>query len=37
MRKIDLNNSQVATGETVRDSNTRIMLNLVREPQLVIA
>jgi hypothetical protein len=37
VRKIDLNNSQVATSETVRGINTRIMLNLVREPQLVIA
>ena len=35
MRKIDLNNFQVATSETVRDINSRIMLNLVREHQPV--
>lgn len=33
MRKIDLNNFQVATSETVRDINCRIMLNLVRQHQ----
>lgn len=33
MRKIDLNNFQVATSETARDINSRIMLNLVREHQ----
>ena len=33
MRKIDLNNFQVATSETVRDINSRIMLNLVRQHQ----
>jgi hypothetical protein len=37
VRKIDLNNSQVAISETVRDINTRIKLSLVREHQLVIA
>ena len=35
MRKIDLNNFQVATTETVRDINSRIMLNLVRKHQPV--
>jgi predicted NBD/HSP70 family sugar kinase len=35
MRKIDLNNFQVATSETVRDINSRIMLNLVRKHQPV--
>ena len=35
MRKIDLNNFQVATNETVRDINSRIMLNLVRKHQPV--
>jgi predicted NBD/HSP70 family sugar kinase len=33
MRKIDLNNFQVATSETARDINSRIMLNLVRRHQ----
>ena len=33
MRKIDLNNFQVATTETVRDINSRIVLNLVRKHQ----
>jgi predicted NBD/HSP70 family sugar kinase len=33
VRKIDLNNFQVATSETVRDINSRIMLNLVRKHQ----
>ena len=33
MRKIDLNNFQVATSGTARDINSRIMLNLVREHQ----
>jgi predicted NBD/HSP70 family sugar kinase len=33
MRKIDLNNFQVATSETARDINSRIMLNLVRKLQ----
>jgi predicted NBD/HSP70 family sugar kinase len=33
MRKIDLNNFQVATSETARDINSRIMLNLVRRNQ----
>jgi predicted NBD/HSP70 family sugar kinase len=33
MRKIDLNNFQVATSETARDINSRIMLNLVRKYQ----
>ena len=37
MRKIDLNNFQVATSGTVRDINTRIMLDLLREHQWVIA
>ncbi len=35
VRKINLHNFQVATSETVRDINSRIMLNLVREHQLV--
>ena len=35
MRKIDLNNFQVATSETARDINSRIMLNLVRKHQPV--
>ncbi len=35
MRKIDLNNFQVATSETVRDINSRIVLNLVRKHQPV--
>jgi predicted NBD/HSP70 family sugar kinase len=35
VRKIDLNNFQVATSETVRDINSRIVLNLVREHQPV--
>jgi predicted NBD/HSP70 family sugar kinase len=35
MRKIDLNDFQVATTETVRDINSRIMLNLVRKHQPV--
>ena len=35
MRKIDLNDFQVATSETVRDINSRIMLNLVRKHQPV--
>ncbi|MGH7952459.1 MAG: ROK family protein [Limisphaerales bacterium] len=35
MRKIDLNNFQVATNETVREINSRIMLNLVRKHQPV--
>lgn len=35
MRKIDLNNFQVATNETVRDINSRIVLNLVRKHQPV--
>jgi predicted NBD/HSP70 family sugar kinase len=33
MRKIDLNNFQVATSETARDINSRIILNLVRKHQ----
>jgi predicted NBD/HSP70 family sugar kinase len=33
MRKIDLNNFQVATSETARDINRRIMLNLIRRHQ----
>jgi len=32
-RKIDLNHFQVATSETARDINSRIMLNLVRKHQ----
>lgn len=35
MRKIDLNNFRVATSETARDINSRIMLNLVRKHQPV--
>jgi predicted NBD/HSP70 family sugar kinase len=35
MRKIDLNDFQVATSETVRDINSRIMPNLVRKHQPV--
>jgi predicted NBD/HSP70 family sugar kinase len=35
VRKIDLNNFQVATSETARDINARIMLNLVRKHQPV--
>jgi Transcriptional regulator/sugar kinase len=35
VRKINLNNFQVATNETVRDINSRIMLNLVRKHQPV--
>ena len=35
MRKINLNDFQVATSETVRDINSRIMLNLVRKHQPV--
>ena len=31
MRKIDLNNFQVATSETARDINSRIILNFVRK------
>jgi predicted NBD/HSP70 family sugar kinase len=33
MRKIDLNNFQVATSETARDINRRIVLNLIRSHQ----
>src|SRR5437763_5574479 len=33
MRKIDINNFQVATSETARDINRRIMLNLIRSHQ----
>jgi len=33
MRKIDLDNFQLATSETARDINSRIMLNLVRRHQ----
>src|SRR5690349_6867222 len=33
MRKIDLNNFQVATSETARDINRRIVLNLIRKNQ----
>ena len=33
MRKIDLANFQVATSETARDINRRIMLNLIRRHQ----
>ncbi len=33
MRKIDLNNFQVASSETARDINRRIVLNLVRKHQ----
>src|ERR1700761_5754437 len=35
MRKIDLNNFQVATSETARDINSRIILNLVRKYQTI--
>ena len=35
MHKINLNKFQVATNETVRDINSRIMLNLVRQHQPV--
>jgi len=35
VRKINLHNFQVATSETVRDINSRIMLNLVREHEPV--
>jgi predicted NBD/HSP70 family sugar kinase len=35
MRKIDLNNFQVASNGTIRDINSRIMLNLVRKHQPV--
>ncbi|HTV41603.1 MAG TPA: ROK family protein [Candidatus Sulfotelmatobacter sp.] len=35
MRKIDLNNFQVATSETARDINSRIILNLVRKYQQI--
>jgi predicted NBD/HSP70 family sugar kinase len=35
VRRIDLNNFQVATNETVRDINSRVMLNLVRKHQPV--
>jgi len=35
VRKIDLNNFQLATSGTVRDINSRIMLNLVRKHQPV--
>jgi hypothetical protein len=31
VRKINLHNIQVATGETIRDINGRIVLNLVRK------
>src|SRR6516225_1391918 len=33
MRKIDLSNFQVATSETARDINRRIVLNLIRKHQ----
>src|ERR1700733_1453698 len=33
MRKIDLNNFQIASSETARDINRRIVLNLVRKHQ----
>jgi predicted transcriptional regulator len=33
MRKIDLTNFQVATSETARDINRRIVLNLIRQHQ----
>ena len=33
MRKIDLNNIQVATSETARDINRRVLLNLIRQHQ----
>src|SRR5262245_4015438 len=35
MRKIDLSNFQVATSETARDINRRIVLNLIRSHQPV--
>ncbi|HEV2320264.1 MAG TPA: ROK family protein [Verrucomicrobiae bacterium] len=35
MRKIDLSNFQVATSETARDINSRIILNLVRKYQSI--
>src|SRR5262245_64619432 len=35
MRKIDLTNFQVATSETARDINRRIVLNLIRSHQPV--
>ncbi|MFO1476445.1 MAG: ROK family transcriptional regulator [Verrucomicrobiota bacterium] len=35
MRKIDLNNFRVATSETARDINRRIVLNLIRKHQPV--
>jgi predicted NBD/HSP70 family sugar kinase len=35
MRKIDLNNIQVASSETARDINRRIVLNLIRRKQPV--
>lgn len=35
MRKIDLNNFQVASSETARDINRRIVLNLIRKNQPV--
>jgi predicted NBD/HSP70 family sugar kinase len=35
LRKIDLNNFQVASSETARDINSRIILNLVRKHQPV--
>lgn len=35
MRKIDLNNIQVATSETARDINRRVLLNLIRQHQPV--
>jgi len=35
VRKIDLNNFQVATSETARDINRRIVLNLIRKHQPV--
>ncbi|MGH9761192.1 MAG: winged helix-turn-helix transcriptional regulator, partial [Blastocatellia bacterium] len=33
MRKIDLSDFQVATSETARDINRRIVLNLIRSQQ----
>lgn len=33
MRKIDLNNIRVATSETARDINRRVLLNLIRQHQ----
>ena len=35
MRKIDLNSIRMATNGTVRDINSRVMLNLVRKHQPV--